>query len=161
MLQKLPLELDRFDRIILREVQRNVRITAAELAGLVGLSPSACHRRLSALRDSGAIEAEIAIVSPHAVGQHLTLVVTVALKVSRPEVVAAFKAACRAEARISQCYHVTGPDDFLLVLTAPTIEDYDAFVQRFLTTSPDVRRFQAMVVMDRVKVGFGLPIDEP
>ncbi len=159
--EKSPVELDGFDRKILREVQKNVRMTAAELAEVVGLSPSACHRRLAALRETGVIEAEIAVISPKAVGRRITMVVTVTLEREHSDVISEFKRACRDDANIAQCYYVTGQADFVLVLTSPSMEAYDAFVERFLFANRNVRRFETMVVMHRVKVGFDLPIDDP
>jgi Lrp/AsnC family leucine-responsive transcriptional regulator len=154
------MELDAFDRRILALVQRNSRATAAELAAEVGLSPSACHRRLAALRASGAIEAEVAIVDPRAVGRRITMVVTVTLEREHSDVITAFKRACREQPEIMQCYYVTGASDFVMILTTRSMEAYDAFVERFLFANRNVRRFETMVVMDRVKVGFAVPIEE-
>jgi Lrp/AsnC family leucine-responsive transcriptional regulator len=154
------MELDSFDRKILREIQRNARITSAELAGIVGLSPSACHRRLTALRETGVIQAEIAIVSPKAVGRRITMIVTITLEREHSDVISEFKRACRDDVNIMQCYYVTGQSDFVLILTSKSMEIYDAFVDRFLFSNRNVRRFETMVVMDRVKVGFDLPIDD-
>ena len=67
--------------------------------------------------------------------------------------------AARDNAEIMQCYYVTGQADFVMVLTSRSMEAYDAFVERFLFSNRNVRRFETMVVMDRVKVGFDLPID--
>jgi Lrp/AsnC family leucine-responsive transcriptional regulator len=153
------MDLDSFDRKILAQVQRNARMTAAELSGVVGLSPSAVHRRLQALRESGVIQSEIAIIDPKAVGRRITMVVTVTLEREHSDVIAEFKRACRDTAEIMQCYYVTGQADFVIVLTARSMEAYDAFVERFLFSNRNVRRFETMVVMDRVKVGFGLPLD--
>jgi Lrp/AsnC family leucine-responsive transcriptional regulator len=153
------MSLDSFDRKILAAVQRNARLTAAELSELVGLSPSACHRRLAALREAGVIEAEIAIVDPKAVGRRITMIVTVTLEREHSDVITEFKRAARDTAEIMQCYYVTGQADFVMVLTAKSMEAYDAFVERFLFSNRNVRRFETMVVMDRVKVGFGLPLD--
>lgn len=153
------MELDAFDRKILAQVQRNARLTAAELSALVGLSPSACHRRLAALRASGVIEAEVAVIDPKAVGRRITMVVTVTLEREHSDVIAEFKRATRENVEIMQCYYVTGAADFVMVLTSRSMEAYDAFVERFLFSNRNVRRFETMVVMDRVKVGFDLPID--
>lgn len=153
------MEIDAFDRKILREVQKNARLTSTELAHIVGLSASACHRRLASLRASGVIQAEIAVISPQAVGRRITMVVTVTLEREHSDVITEFKRACRDDANIMQCYYVTGQSDFVLVLTSPSMEAYDAFVERFLFANRNVRRFETMVVMDRVKVGFDLPID--
>ena len=153
------MELDSFDRKILTHIQRNARLTAADLSQLVGLSPSACHRRLSALRDAGVIQAEIAIIDPKAVGSRITMIVTVTLEREQSDVISEFKRACRENVEITQCYYVTGQSDFVMVLTSKSMEAYDAFVERFLFSNRNVRRFETMVVMDRVKVGFDLPID--
>lgn len=153
------MQLDAFDRKILSHIQRNARMTAAELSDLVGLSPSACHRRLAALRAGGVIEAEIAVLDPKAVGRRITMIVTVMLEREHSDVITEFKRACREAVEVMQCYYVTGQADFVMVLTARSMEAYDAFVERFLFANRNVRRFETMVVMDRVKVGFDLPID--
>ena len=152
------MKLDNFDRKILREYQRDTRQTAADLAAIVGLSASACHRRLIALRAAGVIQAEVAIIDPVSVGRAITLIVTVTLEREHTDVIADFKRATRGSMDIMQCYYVTGTADFIMILTSKTMESYDAFVERFLFANRDVRRFETYVVMDRVKVGFDLPI---
>ena len=153
------MQLDAFDRKILTQIQRNARLTAAELSHLVGLSPSACHRRLAALREAGVIQSEIAVLDPKAVGRRITMIVTVTLEREHSDVVTEFKRACRDTLEIMQCYYVTGQADFVMILTARSMEAYDAFVDHFLFSNRNVRRFETMVVMDRVKVGFDLPVD--
>ncbi len=153
------MDLDSFDRKILLHIQRNTRLTANELSDLVGLSPSACHRRLSALREAGVIQAEIAVIDPKVVGRRITMIVTVTLEHEHTHVISEFKRACRENIEIMQCYYVTGQSDFVMIMTAKSMEAYDAFVERFLFSNRNVRRFETMVVMDRVKVGFELPID--
>jgi Lrp/AsnC family leucine-responsive transcriptional regulator len=153
------MQLDAFDRKILINIQRNARMTVAELSDLVGLSPSACHRRLAALREGGVIQAEIAVIDPKAVGRRITMIVTVTLEREHSDVITEFKRACRETIEVMQCYYVTGQSDFVMILTAKSMEAYDAFVERFLFSNRNVRRFETMVVMDRVKVGFDLPIE--
>ncbi len=152
------MKLDNFDRKILREFQRDTRQTAADLAKIVGLSPSACHRRLTALREAGVIQAEVAIINPESVGRGVTLIVAVTLEREHTDVIANFKRETRGSIEIMQCYYVTGTADFIMILTSKSMESYDAFVERFLFANRDVRRFETYVVMDRVKVGFDLPI---
>lgn len=150
--------LDEFDLRILRAVQREVRIGVKELAEHVGLSASACHRRLARLREAEVIQSEIAIIDPQFVGRGVTLIVTVTLEREQTDVITEFKQATRDSIEIMQCYYVTGPVDFIMILTAKSMEAYDAFVERFLFANRNVRRFETYVVMDRVKVGFDLPI---
>jgi len=152
------MKLDNFDRKILREFQRDTRQTAADLAKIVGLSPSACHRRLTALRQAGVIQAEVAIIHPESVGRGVTLIVAVTLEREHTDVIANFKRETRGSIEIMQCYYVTGTADFIMILTSKSMESYDAFVEQLLFANRDVRRFETYVVMDRVKVGFDLPI---
>jgi len=77
--------LDEFDLKLLDAIQRSNRLTAAQLAERVCLSPSAVQRRLHRLRERKVIEAEVAIVSPEALGQSLTAIVEVTLDRDRPK----------------------------------------------------------------------------
>ena len=154
------MNLDAFDRKLLAELQRDNRQTTAALSSKIGLSPSACHRRMAAMRAAGVIAADIAIVDPKAVGRRLTLIVTVTLEREQTDVISAFKRAVRETVEVMQCYYVTGSCDFVMILTAASMEAYDAYVERFLFANRNVRRFETYVVMDRVKVGFGMPIEE-
>ena len=153
------MDLDAFDLKLLSLLQVSTRGTAEELAATVGLSPSACLRRVRRLREAGVIEAEVAVVSPRAVGRELTMVVQVALERERADIIDAFKRAMRATPEVMQCFYVTGEIDFILVVTVPSMEDYEAFTNRFFFQNPNVRRFTTLVVMDRVKVGLAVPID--
>ena len=57
-------------------------------------------------------------------------------------------------------YYVTGDADFILIVTAQSMEDYEAFTRRFFYENPDIKGFKTQVVMDRVKVGFAIPVVE-
>lgn len=153
------MDLDAFDLKLLSILQANTRGTAEELAAQVGLSPSACLRRVRRLREGGVIEAEVAVVAPRAVGRELTMVVQVALERERADIMDAFKRAMRATPEVMQCFYVTGDIDFILIVTMPSMEDYERFTNRFFFQNPNVRRFTTLVVMDRVKVGLAVPID--
>jgi Lrp/AsnC family leucine-responsive transcriptional regulator len=94
--------LDEFDLKLLDAIQRNNRLTAAQLAERVCLSPSAVQRRLHRLRERKVIEAEVAIVSPEALGQSLTAIVEVTLDTDRPKVVEEFQRAIQAAPEVMQ-----------------------------------------------------------
>lgn len=152
--------LDSLDRKLLAIVQRDNRTTADTLSDAVGLSPSACLRRLRALRERGVIQADIAVVQPAALGRSLTMVVEVSLERERPHLMDEFKRSMRATPEVMLCFYVTGDTDFILVVTARSMEDYEAFTRRFFVENPNISRFSTMVVMDRVKVGLAVPVDE-
>jgi Lrp/AsnC family leucine-responsive transcriptional regulator len=151
--------LDTFDAKLLNLVQTDNRRSAEALSEAVGLSPSACLRRLKRLREEGVIEADIAVVAPEAVGWQLTMVVEVTLERERPELMDEFKRSMRATPEVMLCLYVTGETDFILIVTAKTMRDYEDFTRRFFFENANVRRFHTYVVMDRVKVGLCVPVE--
>jgi Lrp/AsnC family leucine-responsive transcriptional regulator len=150
--------LDRFDLKILDLVQRDNRLTSEVLGERVGLSATAVQRRLKRLREEGVIEADVAIVAPKAVGQRVQMIVMVSLERERADIIDRFKRSIRATPEVMNGYYVTGEADFLLVVTTRDMEEYELFTRRFFYDNPDIKNFKTMVVMDRVKVGFGLPL---
>ena len=150
--------LDEFDLKLLDAIQRNTRLTAAQLAEKVCLSPSAVQRRLNRLRKRKVIEAEVAIVSPEALGQTLTAIVQVTLDTDRPNVVEKFQQAIQAAPEVMQAYYVTGNADYILVITARNMADYEAFARKFLSQRPHVKYFRTSIVMRCVKRGMTLPL---
>ncbi len=118
--------MDRFDARILHALQRNARQTADALAPQVGLSADACRKRVARLRAAGVIEAEIAVLDPAAIGRGLTLIVEVTLQNERKADLDRFKAAMSEAPEVMQCYYVTGNADFILILSARDMADYEA-----------------------------------
>ena len=151
--------LDPFDVKLLNLIQRDNRLTAEALSAEVGLSPSACLRRLKRLRETKVIESEIAVIAPAAVGRHLTMVVQVCVERERPDIMDEFKRAMRATPEVMQCFYVTGEIDFILVVTVKSMAHYEDFTNRLFFTNSNIKRFNTLVVMDRVKVGLSVPID--
>lgn len=152
-------QLDRADLALLAAVQENNRLTSEELARIVNLSPTACQRRLRRLRSEGVIEGDISIVSPKAVGRHITMIVLVSLERARADIVDRFKASIRSTREVMIGYYVTGDADFMLIVTSKDMEEYERFTRRFLHENNDIKNFKTMVVMDRVKAGFAFPIE--
>ncbi|AYG64110.1 Lrp/AsnC family transcriptional regulator [Rhizobium jaguaris] len=154
------MELDHFDRKILDAVQRNNRLTTEELGELVGLSATACQRRLKKLRDAGVIEADVAIVSPEAVGRPMLMLVSISLERDRSNIIDRFKQAIRKTPEIMSAFYVTGEADFVLLICVRDMVEYEAFTRRFFYENPDIKGFSTMVVMDRTKVSFAVRIDK-
>lgn len=154
-------ELDRFDRAILRELQRDARLTGETLADRVGLSATACQRRIKRLREEGAILAEVAVVSPAAVGRHLTALVQVTLERGRADTVDRFAREMREAEAVQQCFCVTGDNDFVLVVTARDMEDYERLTRALFFANPTIRKFETVVVMKTIKAGLEVPVAEP
>lgn len=152
-------ELDAFDLRILARYQHDTRLTAEAIGAEVGLSAAAVQRRLKRLRECGVIEAEMARVSPRAVGLPLTCIVTVDIDRESAADLARFKARMLACPQVQQCWYVTGQADFVLVVLVPDMEAYEAFTREHLLDDANVRSFTTHVAMDRVKSGVSVPLD--
>ncbi|UPJ54382.1 Lrp/AsnC family transcriptional regulator [Bradyrhizobium sp. 200] len=152
---------DRIDARILEIVQKNNRLTSEVIGALAGLSATACQRRLKRLRSEGIIEADVSIVSPKAVGRPIQMLVLVTLERERSDIIDRFKKAIRSSVEVVNGFYITGDADFVLYVTAPTMEDYEEFTRRFFYVNPDIKSFKTMVVLDRVKAGFAVPVETP
>jgi Lrp/AsnC family transcriptional regulator, leucine-responsive regulatory protein len=150
--------IDEFDRKILRHVQHNNQLTSMQLSDLVGLSPTSIQRRLAKLRATKVIEADIAVVSPKVAGRPLTMLVAVELERERSDIIDRFKRAVRDRPEVMSAYYVTGETDFILVVSATDMSDYEGFTRDFFYNNPDIKGFKTTVVMDRIKASFCLPM---
>ena len=150
--------LDDFDRAILRRVQRDARATGEDIGAAIGLSAAAVQRRLKRLRQLGVITAEVAVVDPVAVGQAMSFIVGVEMERERADVLDAFRRRARTDPNVQQCYYVTGGTDFVLVVVAHDMADFEAFTRRLLLENENIRRYTTNVVMARDKVGLVVPV---
>ncbi len=151
-------ELDAFDIKLLAQLQQNNRLTSEALAEQIGLSATACQRRIKRLRETGVIAAEVAVVNPHATGQWLTLVAHASLVRGQPDVVDMFKKDVRRTPEIQQCYYVTGEFAFVMVVIVRDITAYDQLIRRLFVENPNISKFQTSMVIDTVKSGLALPL---
>lgn len=152
------LQLDEFDKKLLRLLQQNNRLTTEELSTEVSLSQSAVQRRITKLRDEKIIEADVSIVSPAALGIGITCIVDVILHEGNSKAIDLFKAEMLKCVEVSSCYYVTGTYDFVLIVNIRDMNHYEEFQKLKLMDNPYLKHFYTHVVMDKVKVGFGLAI---
>ncbi|MFC5741114.1 Lrp/AsnC family transcriptional regulator [Dyella tabacisoli] len=152
------MELDRFDRQLLNLVQEDAAQTAERLAERVNLSPSAIQRRLRRMREEGVIVRESAIIDPKQVGRPTFFIVSLQVERERPELLAQLRKWLAAQDHVQQVFYVTGEADFVLVITAPDTETYDALMSRMVGENPNVRRFTTNVALTVVKRGLTIPV---
>lgn len=150
--------LDRFDRQLLNLVQEDASQTAERLAEQVFLSPSAVQRRLRRLREQGVIVRDAAVVDPKKIGRPTFFVVSLQVERERPELLAQLRQWLSAQEHVQQAFYVTGEADFVLVITAPDTETYDALMARLVGDNPNVKRFTTNVALGVVKRGLTIPI---
>jgi Lrp/AsnC family leucine-responsive transcriptional regulator len=152
------MDVDQFDKHLLRLLQQNNRLTADELAQEVGLSASAVQRRLKRLREDKIIEADVSIIAPAVAGIAITCIVDVILEQGNSKALDKFKATMLAQPEVQQCYFVTGNYDFILMVNTRTMPEYEVFVKKWLMDNSNVKHFYTHVVMDRVKVSHSLAL---
>ncbi|MPW20414.1 Uncharacterized HTH-type transcriptional regulator y4tD [Paraburkholderia piptadeniae] len=152
------MDLDKIDARLLDLVQRNNRLTSEELGAKVGLSATGVQRRLKRLRSERVIESDVSIVSPKAVGRTVTTLLFISLERDRTDIVDRFKQTICSMSEIMSAFYVTGEADFVLLVTANNMEDYERFTRRIVYENADIKSFKTMVVLDRVKAGFTVPI---
>jgi Lrp/AsnC family leucine-responsive transcriptional regulator len=151
-------DLDLFDRRLLALVQEDASQTSERLAEKVGLSAAACRRRLQSLKKRGVIEREVAILSPAAAGSPISVIVLVSLERDRREILDSFAKAVNAAPEVQQCWYVTGSADLVMVLSVADMAGYEAFTRQHFLGNPNVKRFETMVSMRRLKFATALPI---
>ena len=151
-------DLDAFDLAILDILQRDNATPQRVIGEAVNLSAPAVQRRIKRLEADGVIVANVAVIDPASVGQAITIVVEVSVESERLDLLDAVKARLASAPEVQQCYYVTGEADFVLVVTVPTMAAYEALTRRLFLDGGNVRRFKTLVVMDRVKVGLGVPL---
>lgn len=152
------MEIDKIDARLLDLVQRNNRLSSEELGAKVGLSASGVQRRLKRLRRDGVIESDVSIISPKAIGRNVTMLVFIFFERDRADIIDRFKRGIRKMAEVMSGFYVTGQADFILLVTAGNMEEYERFTRRLLSENPDIKRLETIVVLDRVKAGFTLPM---
>jgi Lrp/AsnC family leucine-responsive transcriptional regulator len=121
----VPSQLDRIDRRILHRLQRDGRMTNADLAKAVNISPATCHRRTQRLFDEGYIRSVRADVAPEKVNRGALVIVGVVLDRSTPESFAAFEAAIRKLPFVLDCHLVAGDFDFFLKIRVKDMADFN------------------------------------
>jgi DNA-binding Lrp family transcriptional regulator len=150
--------LDRTDYRILQQLQDDARITNAELAERVGLSPSPCLRRVRALEQAGIIKRYVALVDARAVGLPISVVVNVSLRSQERSALMAFEAQIQRCPEVMECYLMTGSSDYMLRMVVPDLESYERFLADTLTRIPGVANIQSGLALKQVVYRTQLPI---
>ena len=151
-------KLDDYDRNILRELQRDGRMSNADLARTVNLSESACLRRLRLLEERGVVHSYAANVNPSAVGLSMNVFVTLSLSAQSQAALTAFEEAVARIPEVMECYLMTGSADYMLRMVARDVEDLERLHAQRLTRIPGVSRVTSSIAMRTVVKRDGLPI---
>ncbi|MTH35083.1 AsnC family transcriptional regulator [Paracoccus limosus] len=142
---------DQISARILRILSQQGRIPNQQLAAMVGLSPSACLRRVQELERRGAILGYRAVIAPSARAAGFTAYVTIGLSRHSNEAQRAFERACIAAPQVRECHNITGAVEYLLRVEVPDLESYRRFHTDVLGAFPHISTITTHVVMDSAK----------
>ena len=152
-------KLDRIDRRILEEIQRNGNISNLELADIVGLSPSPCSRRVRQLEDAGIIDRQVTLLNQDALGLPLTVFIHVSLDKQLPKILENFESKISTYSEVQECALITGGDaDYLLKVLMPDMSYYERFLLKELNQIDGVSSIRTSFVMRRVLHRTELPL---
>ncbi|MBB3609510.1 MAG: Lrp/AsnC ligand binding domain-containing protein [Rhizobium sp.] len=143
-------ELDRIDLKMLRLLQKNGRLSNAELAQLVDVSPATCHRRTQRLFEEGYIKTVRAMIEPQKVGRGALVMVGVVLDRSTPESFATFEKAVAKLNFVLDCNLVAGDFDYFLKIRVGDMADFNRIHGTQLIALPGVRQTRTFFVMKEV-----------
>ncbi|WP_295036100.1 Lrp/AsnC family transcriptional regulator [Salinicola sp.] len=140
-------KLDRIDVSILTELQRDGRITNAQLADRVGLSPSPCLSRVKRLQQAGYIESYNARLNLARLGSSMTLFVEITLSNHRRDSFQRFEAVMAATPEVMECHLVSGGYDYLLRMLVPRLSEFQRLMESWLEQDVGIARYFSYVVM--------------
>lgn len=144
-------EIDRINAKILRELERDGRLSNVDLAEKVGLSPSACLRRVQELERSDVITGYRAVLNPQAMGITFIAYVLVGLSNHTKESQLGFEQAIALASEVRECHNITGTVEYLLRIEARDLAAYKYFHTEVLGTVPQVSSIISYIVMDSPK----------
>ncbi len=146
----MPQQFDATDRRILAVLQKQGRITNAELSELVNLSPSACHRRVQRLEEDGVIAAYVALLDNRRMGRPTTVFVEITLQSQAEDLLDAFEREVARVPDILECHLMAGTADYLIKIMAEDTEDFARIHRQFLSRLPGVRQMQSSFALRTV-----------
>lgn len=152
------MELDATDRRILGVLQKEGRVTNADLAERVNLSPSACHRRVQRLEAEGYIAGFVALLDARKLGRPTTVFVEITLAGQADELLDAFERAVARVPDILECHLMAGTADYLLKVVAEDTEDFARIHRQHLARLPGVAQMHSSFALRTVRQTTAIPV---
>ena len=152
------IDIDQTDRRILQLLQTEAGINAAAIGERIGLSQSACWRRIQRLREEGVIKDQAVILDPEKVGLSTMVFAQVKLTSHGRSNLTDFAEAVRKYPEVLDCYVVLGSIDFLLRIVARDIEEYERFFFEKLSHLAEIQEVHSNIVLSEIKYTTQLPV---
>ena len=145
------------DRLLLDELQRDSRLTMQQLAERVGMSASACWRRVRNLEESGVIDRYAVLVNPRKAGFTLSSMTLVSLARHEQKNVEKFVKEVMRHPEVLECFATSGEADFHLRVVVEDMDAYNAFLDDFIFRLPGVSQVRSNIVLKEIKADTALP----
>jgi Lrp/AsnC family transcriptional regulator, leucine-responsive regulatory protein len=137
------MEIDKIDTMILAELSANARVSMVDLATQVGLSSTAIARRQRSLEENGFIQGYQAVLDLGRFGLRTTVLVRIALESQSDQALKSFEAGVLNCPSIIRCFLMSGSDDYVAIVLARDIEDFERIHRTELSRLPRVARIQS------------------
>lgn len=154
----MSIKLDQIDRKILDILQKEAKITNAQLSKEIGLSPAPTLERVKKLEQTGVIQSYHARLDPTKIGLGVSTFVHVSLKGHNKKNINTFLEAINQIDEIIECHHITGTGDFILKVIAKDISSYQTLMLEKVSEIDVVDNMQSMVILSTFKDSKCMPI---
>ncbi|MCB2130125.1 MAG: Lrp/AsnC family transcriptional regulator [Rhodobacteraceae bacterium] len=152
------MQLDATDRRILQALQKDGRISNADLAERINLSASACHRRVQRLEAEGVISGFVALLNARKLNRPTTVFVEITLSGQADELLDAFERAVKLVPDILECHLMAGSADYLLKIVAEDTEDFARIHRQHLARLPGVAQMHSSFALRTVRQTTAIPV---
>lgn len=150
--------IDATDLQILRELQRNARLTTKELAARVNLSTTPVFERVKRLERDGIIDRYVAVLNAEKLNQGFVVFCQVKMNRLGRDIAADFNRMVKDIPEVTECYNISGQYDYLLKIHAPNMKYYQEFVLNVLGTIPHLGSLESTFVMEEIKHEYGISL---
>ncbi len=133
----------------------------SQLGQMANLSTAAVNRRLKLLQGAGVIERFSACLNPKSLGYDITVIVEVKVENERVDLLDEMQRRFAACPQVQQCYYVAGEWDFVLIFLVRSMDQYVSLTRELFFESGNVKSFNTLVAMNRVKAKMSVPVDSP
>jgi Lrp/AsnC family transcriptional regulator len=152
------LQLDQFDRRILRELQVNSELSMTELAEKVGLSHTPCWRRIKRLEEAGVIAGRAVLIDPKSIGYEINIFASIKIKQHDEATLEAFEKAIEQCPQIVECFSMSGEADYVMRVIATSVSDYELLVKKTILHLPGVASISSSFALKCIKLTTKMPV---
>jgi len=150
--------VDDFDLEILKLVQQDCRMSTEFIGEKIGLSASACQRRIKKLRHQGIIKSEIAVLDAAQLPNCITTIVEITLEKGGEIALDDIIESLEKEDQVQQFYYMAGDVDFMVIIVTPNMEQFDFLSRNLFMSNPNIKKFTSKVVIKTQKSNLNIPL---